>query len=244
MNHRYTIEADTHCHTIASTHAYGTITENLAIAAQKGLLAIAITDHGPKLMDGAHPWHFLNLRVLPQSVNGITLIRGIEANIMDTRGSLDLEDLYLKNLDWVIASFHKESFQVSTPEVHTEALIQMANNWDVDLMGHLDAPEYPFDIHEVLKACKETGKLIEMNNSSAVIRKGSQEQCRKIALECADLGIPVVVNSDAHCPWDVGEISTIAALLDSISFPEELVFNRKAQNITDHIRNKRHREVT
>ena len=40
------IIADLHTHTIASTHAYSTITEMVQAASAKNLYAIAITDHG------------------------------------------------------------------------------------------------------------------------------------------------------------------------------------------------------
>lgn len=241
MQTRYKIEADTHCHTIASPHAYGTISENIAAASKRGLKALAITDHGPALPDSPHFWHFTNMRVLPRKVNGVILLRGVEANIMDTQGGLDLEEDCLENLDWVIASFHKQSFLVSTFARHTEALVRMAYNPHVDLFGHLDAPEYPFDVREVVKACKENGKFVEMNDSSSRIRTGGEEICRKIAIECMVQGVGVVMNSDAHCPWDIGKISTIAALLESVSFPEELVLNSKVENIINHIEMKKKR---
>ena len=243
MQTRYTIEADTHCHTIASPHAYGTITENIEMASNIGLKALAITDHGPALPDSAHFWHFTNMRVLPRKVKGVILLRGVEANIMDTKGTLDLDDDTLGNLDWVIASFHKQSFIVSSRSAHTEALIQMAANPHVDIFGHLDAPEYPFDIREVLMACKENGKFIEMNDSSSRIRVGGEEMCRRIALECIRQEVPVVINSDAHCPWDIGRISTAAELLGSVSFPEELVLNRKVNLIISHIEQKKKRVI-
>jgi len=118
-------------------------------------------------------------------------------------------------------------------------LISTAYNHHVDLFGHLDAPEYPFDIKEVMKACKDNGKYVEMNDSSPRIRAGGEEICRQIALECMDKGIKVVINSDAHCPWDVGRISTVVNLLESISFPQELVLNRNVRDIFDHIENKK-----
>ncbi len=241
MQTRYTIEADMHCHTIASPHAYGTITENIETASNLGLKAIAITDHGPALPDSAHFWHFTNMRVLPRKVKGVILLRGIEANIMDTAGTLDLDGDTLGNLDWVIASFHKQSFPVSTKSIHTDALIRMAHNPFVDLFGHLDAPEYPFDIPNVIRACKENGKMVEMNDSSSRIRTGGEEMCLQIALECIRQEVPVVLNSDAHCPWDIGRVSTAAALLESVSFPEELLVNRNVENILSHIEKKKNR---
>ncbi len=242
MKTRYTIEADTHCHTCASAHAYGTISENIDEAVRQGLKVLAITDHGPALPDSPYFWHFTNMRVLPRQVKGVTLLRGIEANIMDVQGTLDLEGELLDNLDWVIACFHKQSFLVSTSNSHTQALIQTAFNPRVDLLGHLDAPEYPFDIKEVVKACRENGKFIEMNNSSFRIRIGGETMCRQIALECMDQGVYVLMNSDAHCPWDIGRISTAAALLESISFPIELVLNHHAKDVIAHIEQKKNRK--
>lgn len=41
--------ADTHSHTLASGHAYSTIKEMAAAAEAKGLKALAITEHAPKM---------------------------------------------------------------------------------------------------------------------------------------------------------------------------------------------------
>lgn len=42
-------EADTHSHTLASGHAYSTIKEMAAAAEAKGLKALALTEHAPKM---------------------------------------------------------------------------------------------------------------------------------------------------------------------------------------------------
>lgn len=244
MSSIYNIEADLHCHSIASSHAYGTISENLVEASKKGLLALAITDHGPALPDSPHPWHFYNMRVLPRFVNGVALIRGIEANIIDINGNIDTNDEIITKLEWIIASFHNSTFPVATKSIHTQTLIAAANNPHVDLMGHLDSPDYPFDIREVIKACKENGKFVEMNNSSFFVRRGGQDMCLEIASECMNFGVPVVINSDAHCPWDIGEVSTMCKMLETISFPVELVLNAKVQNIFDHIAKKHNVDFT
>ena len=33
--------------------------------------AIAITDHAPAIPDGAHPWHFQNLKAIPREIYGV-----------------------------------------------------------------------------------------------------------------------------------------------------------------------------
>lgn len=39
--------ADTHTHTLASTHAYSTVLENAKFASEIGLSYLGITDHAP-----------------------------------------------------------------------------------------------------------------------------------------------------------------------------------------------------
>ena len=41
-------KVDTHLHTVASGHAYGTVTEMAKAASLKGLEMIALTDHGDR----------------------------------------------------------------------------------------------------------------------------------------------------------------------------------------------------
>ena len=52
----YNIIADLHTHSLASTHAYSTIREMVDSAAEKGLKAIAITDHARTMPGAPGPW--------------------------------------------------------------------------------------------------------------------------------------------------------------------------------------------
>ena len=49
--------ADLHTHTVASGHAYSTLTENVHVARSRGMELVAVTDHGPRVPQGAqvHP---------------------------------------------------------------------------------------------------------------------------------------------------------------------------------------------
>ena len=44
------LQGDMHTHTIASTHAYSTITENCQWAEKYGMKGIAMTDHAMKML--------------------------------------------------------------------------------------------------------------------------------------------------------------------------------------------------
>lgn len=59
---------DLHMHTVASTHAYSTLSDYIAEAKRKGIKLFAITDHGPDMEDAPHHWHFINMRIWPRLV--------------------------------------------------------------------------------------------------------------------------------------------------------------------------------
>ena len=77
------IIADTHTHTVASTHAYSTLLENVQYAKKAGLRAIAITDHGPSMPDAPHMWHFSASNIVPKQIDFVSVLFGVEANIID-----------------------------------------------------------------------------------------------------------------------------------------------------------------
>ena len=83
-------EADTHSHTLASGHAYSTIKEMAAAAEAKGLKALALTEHAPKMPGTCGLFYFQNLDVVPRKCGGIRLLMGAEVNIMDETGRIDL----------------------------------------------------------------------------------------------------------------------------------------------------------
>ena len=58
--------ADTHSHTLASGHAYSTITEMAAAAAAKGLEVLALTEHAPEMPGTCGLFYFQNLDVVPR----------------------------------------------------------------------------------------------------------------------------------------------------------------------------------
>ena len=109
------LQGDMHTHTIASTHAYSTITENCQWAEKYGMKGIAMTDHAMKIPDSPHIWHFVNLGILPRKINGITVLRGIEANVVSDDGELDTSEKLLSGLEWVVASMHSAFYTPSTP---------------------------------------------------------------------------------------------------------------------------------
>jgi putative hydrolase len=232
-------ETDTHCHTIASGHAYSTILEMAQRAAELELKLIAMTDHGPAMPDAPGITHFRNLKVLPSKLAGVEILKGAEVNILDYEGALDLPDTVLHELDLVIASLHLPCIKPGSRKQNTEALIRAASHPSVNILGHTGNPLYPIDQYEVVAAVKEYGKLIEINNSSLQphsFRKGSWENCLKILEICRDLGVPVVLGSDAHVAWDVGNFEKAELMIEKLQVPEDLILSTNAEKLRQYIR--------
>lgn len=218
------IAVDTHTHSVASGHAYSTVEEMARAARRRGLAGFVLTDHGPA-MGGTHPYHFGNLRALPEELHGVRLYGGVEANILDGAGRVDLEPSYLERLDFVLAGLHDVCLPPGTEEENTRALEAALANPYVDAVSHPGNPLYPVDLDRVVRAAREHGKAIELNASSLRVRAGSEERCQVVARLCADLGARVVCGSDAHWSGDVGRVDGAVALATQAKVKVALVVN-------------------
>ncbi len=219
------IVADLHVHTVSSGHAYSTVAEIIEAAAQKGLEAVAITDHGPAMPGAPHRFHFGNLYVLPEKEKNVEILRGIEANIIDKDGSLDLPVQYLRRLDIVWAGLHIPCFQPATRSINTEALLNALENPYVDGIVHPGNPDFPIDENALVQAAAEKGKLLEINNSSFIVRRGSRVSCREIAMLALRYNALLALNSDAHYAGDVGCNEESLALVTEAGIGSKQIIN-------------------
>ncbi len=230
--------ADFHVHTVASGHAYNTIYEYALEAKKKGLKYIAMTDHGPAMAGGAHLYHFQNLRCLPEKINGVRVLKGVEANIMDREGRLDLKDEDLAALDVVIASFHQHlGYDGSDKDANTRAVINVIRNHNVKILGHPGNPQFPMDKNAVVEECKKQGVFIEINNSSfsGVIRQGSYEHCVEFARLVKRAGWKVVFGSDSHCLDTLGRFDKCVQIAKEAGLSADDVVNTSAKMVEKYI---------
>lgn len=226
---------DFHCHTIASQHAYSTLRENLEAAKRKGLRVLAVTDHAIGMADSPPLSYFENLTSLPKQADGVRLLRGVEANVMDLNGSLDMPDHVLAALDIVIASFHTNCVKGGTVEDHTRAYLNLARNPYVHIIGHSGSVEFEYNYERVIPEFGKNGKIVEINAHTFICRQQSVENCRTIARICAKHNLSVLVNSDAHSEFEVGECGLALQMLQGIGFPPELIINTDVKRMEDYL---------
>ena len=131
----------------------------------------------------------------------------------------------------MVASVHNADFaRGATTEQLNQLYIGALDDPKVLMLGHVGRTGLPFDVDTVLRAAKARGKLIEINEHSLMGQWSDRAmaRCRQIAQRCAELGVGIAVNTDAHIATDIGRFDNAHALLEDLGFPEHLVATRSA----------------
>lgn len=229
---------DTHTHTIASGHAYSTLYENVKWASEHGIEVLGTTDHGPALRGGPDDIYFCNFKSIPRIMEGVILLNGCEANIINTKGELDLEERFLNRMDIVIASLHDICVEFRDIDSNTEAIINAMDNEVVDIIGHCGNPIFPIHKEEIVKKAKKANKIIEINNGSFKSRPGSKENCAEVAELCKKHGVPVILNTDSHFFTNIGDFTLADEVMKKVDMPEELIMNTDKKKLLSYLKKK------
>ncbi len=236
------IKLDLHTHTTFSPHAYSTLMENITVAKERGMEAIAMTNHGPSTSDFTHIWHFGNLVHIPREVNGVVVFTGAECSYVDEDANLDIPKERLAKMDIVIASRHGDGLLCDETN-YTKVLLKAMDNPLVDILGHIARTNFTLNDEEydlIAKTAKEKDKLVELNeNCFGKKVPVFAENSKKLMLACKKHGTPIVVNSDAHFCTYVGSFKRAIALLEEIGFDEELVMNTSLEKFMGYITKKK-----
>lgn len=200
------LRGDLHTHS-TWTDGRNSIEEMARKARTAGLEYFAITDHSRRV-SMAHGLDPARLREqwdeidrLAGKLKGITLLKGIEVDILDD-GKLDLPDEVLEELDWVVASLHYK-LQGSRAE-NTRRLIKAIRNRNVDVIGHPSGrlighrDPVDFDLGEVLRVAHEEGCAMEVNSQPDRL-----DLTDTACLAAKHAGVKLVISSDAHSPHEM-----------------------------------------
>lgn len=234
---------DSHTHTLASGHAYSTILEMARAAADRDLQLLCITDHAPGLPRTTHKDYFYNLKIMERKIDDLDMMYGVELNIMDYQGGIDLQEDILATLDLAIASMHPLCMpQGGTREQYTSAAIKAMENPYVNILGHPDDGRYPLDYERLVPAAMDYHVLLEVNNTSLSpqsYRVQARENLMEMLEVCKRLGAPVTVASDAHAASQVGRFGYAMEVLKAVDFPQELMMNTDARTFRHFIESRR-----
>lgn len=220
---------DLHVHTVASGHAMNTLYELAAEAKRRGLQAIAITDHGPAASGapGNPYFHVLCTRV-PDSINNVRVFKGIETNILDAQGRIDLSPDLTPLMDVVVAGMHPiTDYRDQGEDGNTAAVISAIKaNPAIDVLAHPVNTWYPIDVDAVAVAAVAQGVAIELNES--VLARSELDRGRQQRLVKATIrhGGRFSIASDAHVASELGNDARIQALIKQLHIPPDIIVNR------------------
>lgn len=220
--------ADMHTHTIASGHAVNTIEEMVETAKEKGIKLLGITDHAIMMPGTCSEEYFKNLPSLKKDYNGIEVCLGVELNILDFAGNVDMSEEDLKKMDVVIASIHNHiGFEAGTIEQNTNAIIEAIKNPLINIIGHPDDGRVPLDYEKIVKASKEYGTLLEINNNSisSEFRLNAYENEKRMLKLCQEYEVPVIIVSDAHEKNNIGRNDKAYQLIEEVGYDLSMVLN-------------------
>lgn len=232
---------DIHTHTLASGHAYSTIREMTKAAEKKGLALLGISEHAPMMPGSCHDFYFANLKILDRGAYDVPVLFGVELNILNRCGEVDLPEHILQGLDYGIASLHPPCIPFMNEADVTNAVLGAIRNPYVHIIGHPDDGRFPLNYDEVAAAANEHDVLLEINNASLSpngFRHNSRENYLKMLEYCKKYGTRVIMNSDAHVDTLVGAHDNARHILAEANFPEELVINGSVSDflaLTGHI---------
>lgn len=227
-----TTKLDVHTHTVASGHAFSTLQEMAHEAAARGLEILGITEHGPALPGACNEIYFRNLHVVPREMYGVKLMLGAELNIIDTNGTVDLDEFHYRKMDIRSAGIHLLCWNGGTKEENTAGMIAAMRNPWVQIITHPGDGTAELDFADIVQASYETGTILEINNSSLnPVRNKANAAANNIEILrlCKKRDIPVILGSDAHISFSIADYQYIKPLLEETGFPEELVLNDKPE---------------
>ena len=219
---------DLHVHSNTNPHVFSTVKENADYAAETGMKVIAITNHGPALEDTPHWWQLINIRIVPEYINGVRILKGVEANIVGENGELDINQKIYELMDIVLAGFHGNHLYPKNQnrEKNTRAAVNLIKSQKADVLVHLGNPEFPIDHELVAKTAKEYNVALELNNSSlGGTRVGSEKTCRELAKFAKKYGCYICINTDSHYCAQIGHTPLAGKIAEEIDYPQELILN-------------------
>jgi DNA polymerase (family 10) len=200
------LRGDLHAHTKA-TDGKNSLREMALAARSLGLQYLAITEHSRRvaMAHGLDPQRLARqideIDRLNQELTGITLLKGIEVDILED-GSLDLPESILAKLDLVVGAVHS---RFNLPRARqTERILAAMDSPYFSILAHpsgrlIDSREpYDIDMLKIVRKAKMRGVALELNAHPDRLDL-TDTQCRMAKEE----GVLVAVSSDAHTTFDL-----------------------------------------
>lgn len=238
------IVGDFHTHTRHS-HGKGSIEDNVKAAIDRGLVAVAISDHGVSKRFNGIPDMDAYLREIEEIrdkyAGKIKVYSGYEGNLQSLQGMIDIPEGYADEIDIPSFGYHRiVRYPNPADWVHfmSTVMSKHANEGSKDkntaamtsaIIGnpivYVTHPGYGLhvDKQELARVAAENDVVLEIN------AKHPEFTVNELS-DAADAGVMFIVNSDAHSPERVGDFATALHKIEKAGIAPSQIVN-SAENI-------------
>jgi putative hydrolase len=232
------LSVDLHVHSSFSACGLHTFLELLDHGRRIGLKAMAITDHGLAVGGGRLTSVFFERFICP--FPEIKLYKGIELNLLDDKGTVDVVWQFMPFVDLLLLGVHPNLPPHGSRDHYTGMLLAAVDkNPFIDIITHPNDPAYPLDYLRLAAAARENGIAIELNNSKVLYNRSTTQDALDCILACKETGCRMAVNSDTHALLELGRDEAVRPILEKAKFPEELIVNRDLETAATFIEGRR-----
>ena len=245
------IQADLHTHSDLSD-GKGTLEENVEAAYRQGLGCIACTEHGPRHMKAGISMRQLSElrrrvdRLNQQYQGKLTVLMGLESNLISLEGELDVPEAYREYFDILLMGFHLSArpttlsecwmFQSANPRAEqryseryrqkaTEAYLRAIEKNRFDILVH-PGLHWPLEYQKIAEACQAYGVAMEISARPKHLIF-NEKQTRQMA----ETGVQFVIDSDGHKPEEIGRVQSAIDFAERAGLGLEQILNAKGREL-------------
>lgn len=217
------LRADYHTHTIYSD-GKGTVLDNVRSARKKGIMTLAISDHGWGhgffgLKKSRREDYFKEIEEARRIFPDMKILKALECNILGPDGALDISEEEMEDFDLILCGYHFGSrprdyrdlfmhlvnginkhtglFRKKVIGMNTQALLR-AMDHPIDVLTH-PGDKGQVDIVPIAKKAQEKRIKLEINERHSHL---NLEQLKRIK----DYDVSFIISSDAHYPQAIGQV--------------------------------------
>ncbi len=236
------VSGDYHLHTRFSD-GRTSVFKHAKKAKEMGFLEIAITDHS----FGSFVFHMTRrkwqrLKGQIAKIKDVKVYQGIEGNIINGAGTIDVPDDIIRECDILLCGFHRfleidkiksapnfvltngygpnkwGSYESAEDlrEVNTDALKLAMRRYPIDVIAH---PNHRMlvDVKRLCEVARDMGVYIELNAKHLDVLEESGK-------DIADSGVKLIIGTDAHDTRKTGKMDKVIDFINRHNIPLDRVY--------------------
>ncbi len=232
---------DLHVHSIRSLCGTMTLGEIVTAARRVGVRSLCITDHG-LAMDVGEIWFHVLCKRVPREIDGVRIYKGIELNVLNDRGGVDMPMALVRHMDYIAVGLHPWTGLLADagPTANTDALLTALHRHPfIDAVVHPTQRSHPLEFDRLLPYMAHHGIAFEVNETNLATGKSDLETTAQVLAQAVALGVPVVTNSDAHVAHELATDTHIQRAFDLVGLDAGLAVNADDVRLQEHLEARR-----